>query len=430
MSSKIKNIKAREILDSRGEPTIETKIVLENGLEAKAAVPSGASTGRFEAWELRDNDLKRYSGKGVLTACKNINDEIFKALKGMDVAKQREIDERMIELDGTENKSRLGANAILSVSLGVARVAARVQKLELWQWIRKISSLPRNHIDGSRIKPVSEDLPMPCFNLLEGGKHADNRLSFQEFWVIPVGAGSFAEAVRMGSEVFHCLRELCKEKGYNTNVGDEGGLASNLDSNQQAVELVIEAMARGGFKMPVDFVLGLDVAASSFFEQGSYLFKNEGLSLSSDQMVGLYCEWVEKYPISAIEDGLAEDDWRGWVSLVQKLGEKVQIIGDDLLVTNLQRLKRAIQERAANAILIKLNQIGTLTETLDCIREAQKNNFGTIISHRSGETCDTFIADLAVGTQAGQIKTGSLSRSERICKYNRLMEIEGQIDNI
>lgn len=430
MSSKIKNIKAREILDSRGEPTIETKIVLENGLEAKAAVPSGASTGRFEAWELRDNDLKRYSGKGVLTACKNINDEIFKALKGMDVAKQREIDERMIELDGTENKSRLGANAILSVSLGVARVAARVQKLELWQWIRKISSLPRNHIDGSRIKPVSEDLPMPCFNLLEGGKHADNRLSFQEFWVIPAGAGSFAEAVRMGSEVFHCLRELCKEKGYNTNVGDEGGLASNLDSNQQAVELVIEAMARGGFKMPVDFVLGLDVAASSFFEQGSYLFKNEGLSLSSDQMVGLYCEWVEKYPISAIEDGLAEDDWRGWVSLVQKLGEKVQIIGDDLLVTNLQRLKRAIQERAANAILIKLNQIGTLTETLDCIREAQKNNFGTIISHRSGETCDTFIADLAVGTQAGQIKTGSLSRSERICKYNRLMEIEGQIDNI
>ncbi|MFA4880885.1 MAG: phosphopyruvate hydratase [Candidatus Doudnabacteria bacterium] len=427
MSSKIKTIKAREILDSRGEPTIETKIVLESGLRAKAAVPSGASTGKFEMWELRDNDPKRYSGKGVLKACKNVNDEILEALKGMDVAKQREIDERMIELDGTENKSRLGANAILSISLGVARVAARVQKLELWQWIRKLSSVPRNNKESSMIRPISEDLPMPCFNLLEGGKHSDNRLSFQEFWAIPVGAGSFAEAVRMGSEVFHCLRELCKEKGYNTNVGDEGGLAPNLDSNQQAVELVIEAMARGGFKMPVDFVLGLDVAASSFFEQGSYLFKNEGLSLSSDQMVGLYCEWAEKYPISAIEDGLAEDDWQGWVSLAQKLGDKVQIIGDDLLATNLQRLKRAIQERAANAILIKLNQIGTLTETLDCIKEAQKNNFGTIISHRSGETCDTFIADLAVGTRAGQIKTGSLSRSERICKYNRLMEIEEQI---
>ncbi|MDD5626547.1 MAG: phosphopyruvate hydratase [Patescibacteria group bacterium] len=429
MSSKIKTIKAREILDSRGEPTIETKIVLDNGLKAKAAVPSGASTGKFEMWELRDNDPKRYLGKGVLTACKNVNNEILEALKGMDVVKQKEIDERMMGLDGTENKSRLGANAILSVSLGVARVAAQMQKLELWQWIRKLSSVPSNNKDSFIIKPISEDLPMPCFNLLEGGKHADNRLSFQEFWAVPAGAGSFTEAVRMGSEVFHCLRELCKEKGYNTNVGDEGGLAPNLDSNQQAVELVVEAMARGGFKMPVDFVLGLDVAASSFFEQGSYLFKNEGLSLSSDQMVGLYCEWVEKYPISVIEDGLAEDDWQGWISLVQKLGEKVQIIGDDLLVTNLQRLKRAIQEKAANAILIKLNQIGTLTETLDCIREAQKNNFDTIISHRSGETCDTFIADLAVGTRAGQIKTGSLSRSERICKYNRLMEIEEQINN-
>ncbi len=429
MSSKIKSIKAREILDSRGEPTIETKIILENGLEAKAAVASGASIGKFEAWELRDNDPKRYFGKGVITACQNVNDKIFKALKGMDVIAQREIDERMITLDGTENKSHLGANAILSVSLSVARAAAAVQKLELWQWIRKLSPSPKNRQRDFKIRPILEDLPMPCFNLLEGGKHADNRLSFQEFWVIPVGAESFSEAMRMGSEVFHHLRESCKEKGYNTNVGDEGGLAPNLDSNDQAVELISEAIARGGFKMPSDFVLGLDVAASSFFEQANYIFKNEGLSLSSDQMIGLYCEWVEKYPILAVEDGLAEEDWRGWVLLTQKLGEKVQIIGDDLLVTNLQRLKQAIKKKAANAILIKLNQIGTLTETLDCIKEAQRNNFGTIISHRSGETCDTFIADLAVATKAGQIKTGSLSRSERICKYNRLMEIEEKINN-
>ncbi len=428
MSTKIKKVYAREILDSRGEPTIETKIVLENGISAIASVPSGASAGKAEAWELRDKDPKRYLGKGVLEACENVNAKIFSDLKGLEAEKQREADERMIALDGTENKSALGANAILSVSLACGRAAAIAQNLELWQWIRQLIGKKNLGPAGrGKIKPISADLPMPCFNVINGGKHADTRLSFQEFWAIPAGALSFREAVRAGSEVFHNLQELCKEKGYNTNVGDEGGLAPNLDSNDQAIELLQEAILRAGFKLPDDFTLGLDVAASSFFENGNYIFKNEGLSLSGEQMVSLYAEWAEKYPLAIIEDGLAEEDWPSWVALTARLGDKIQIVGDDLLVTNVKRLEQAIAEKAANSILIKLNQIGTLSETLDCLKLAFQNNFGTIISHRSGETGDAFIADLAVGTAAGQIKTGSLCRGERIAKYNRLMEIEEQI---
>ncbi|MDP2918181.1 MAG: phosphopyruvate hydratase, partial [bacterium] len=356
--------------------------------------------------------------------------------------KQREVDERMIALDGTENKSALGANAILSVSLACSRAAALAQNLELWQWIRQLigeknlgsENRPACHrllakpmAGREKIKPISADLPRPCFNVINGGKHADTRLSFQEFWAIPAGAQSFREAVRAGSEVFHNLQELCKEKGYNINVGDEGGLAPNLDSNDQAIELLQEAILRAGFKLPDDFTLGLDVAASSFFENGNYIFKNEGLSLSGEQMVSLYAEWAEKYPLTVIEDGLAEEDWPSWVALTARLGDKIQIVGDDLLVTNVKKLEQATQQKAANSILIKLNQIGTLSETLDCLKLAFQNNFGTIISHRSGETGDAFIADLAVGARAFQIKTGSLCRGERIAKYNRLMEIEEQI---
>jgi len=428
MSTKIKKIYAREILDSRGDPTLEAKVILENGIEASASAPSGASAGKAEAWELRDKNQKRYLGKGVLKACENVNTKILAGLKGMAAEEQKKIDERMIALDGTENKSNLGANAILSVSMACSRAASFAQNLELWQWIRQLHG--KQELESERkIKPIAADLPRPCFNLLNGGKHADTRLSFQEFWVIPTSAKSFCQAVQMGSEVFHRLQELCKEKGYNTNVGDEGGLAPNIDSNDQGIELLQEAIWRAGFKLPDDLMLGLDVAASSFFENGNYIFKNEGLSLSGEQMISLYAEWAEKYPLAIIEDGLAEEDWQSWISLTQKLGEKVQIVGDDLLVTNTQRLRKAIDLKAANAILIKLNQIGTVTETLDCVREAQKNNFGTIISHRSGETCDSWIADLAVAVRAGQIKSGSLCRGERVAKYNRLMEIEEQLKN-
>jgi len=427
MSTKIKTIKAREILDSRGDPTIETGVILEGGVSAWAKVPSGVSTGKFEAKELRDNDQKRYRGKGVLRACKNVNLKIAKALRSKDARKQKEIDGIMLSLDGTKKKSKLGANAILSVSLACARAGARAQDLELWQWIRKIADCEsRVQVVESVIKPISSDLPRPCFNLINGGKHADNKLEFQEFWAIPVSASSFREAVRMGSEVFYSLKALCREKGYYTDVGNEGGFGLELDSNAQAVEMLIEAVERAGFGLPRDFVLGLDVAASSFYQDGQYIFKFEGFSLSSERLINLYYEWINKYPLFVIEDGLAEEDWEAWASLRKKLGDKVQIIGDDLLVTNIKRLERAIKLKAANAILIKPNQIGTLTETLDCIKKAHKNNFDTVVSHRSGDTCDTFIADLAVGARAGQIKTGSLVRSERTCKYNRLMEIESE----
>lgn len=430
MSLKIKTIKAREILDSRGDPTIETKIILENGIEGKAAVPSGASRGKFEAWELRDNDPKRYLGKGVLKACENVSTKIFQALKGQEVVSQEKIDQIMMELDGTPNKSKLGANAILSVSLAATQAAASAQNIALWQWIRKLIGV-RNlgASKRSKVRSVSQDLPMPCFNVINGGRHADNKLEFQEFWIIPLGAKSFKQAVRMGSEVFHHLQLLCKEKGYDTNVGGEGGFAPELDSNVQAVELMLESMGRAGYKPKEDFLLGLDAAASSFYENGHYVFKSQGSSLSGEQLISLYSEWVDKYPIVTIEDGLAEEDWAGWIALNKRIGDKVQIVGDDLLVTNRERLKQAIQKKAANSILIKPNQIGTLTETLNCLKLAFKNNWGTIISHRSGETCDTFIADLAVGVQAGQIKAGSLCRSERTEKYNRLMEIEEMIRN-
>lgn len=427
MSTKIKTIYAREILDSRGDPTLETKVFLENGIEASASVPSGASVGKAEAWELRDQDPKRYLGKGVLKACENVNTKILSCLEGIDVKNQKEIDAKMIALDGTENKSSLGANAILSVSLACCRAAALAQNLELWQWIRQLIGEKNLGSAKRGVKPIFEDLPMPCFNVINGGQHASNKLEFQEFWIIPAGASLFREAVRMGSEVFHHLKIVCQEKGYDTDVGNEGGFGPELDSNEQALELIVEAIGRAGYDLGKDFVLGLDVAASSFYENGQYILKSKSSALSAEQLISLYEEWMNKYPIVTIEDGLAEDDWKGWVELTQRLGEKIQIVGDDLLATNVQKLEQAIAQKAANSILIKLNQIGTLSETLDCLKIAFQNNFGTIISHRSGETCDPFIADLAVGAIAGQIKSGSLSRGERTAKYNRLMEIEEQL---
>lgn len=432
--AKIKKVFAREILDSRGDPTVEACVILDNGIRAVALVPSGASRGKYEALEMRDQDQKRYLGKGVLKACENVVQKIGPAIIGKDPSKQRAIDQVMIDLDGTENKSRLGANAILGVSLAVARVAAQNLKMDLWEWIRKLFTQGSQHkkitpLRSSHlaVEAISEDLPRPCFNVINGGKHADNKLEFQEFWIIPVGAKSFREAVRMGSEVFHNLLAFCKEQGYDTDVGNEGGFGPELDSNDQAVELIVSAIQKAGYRLPEDFVLGLDIAASTFYENGEYLFKSEGLSLSSERLVSLYKEWIEKYPLKIIEDGLSEDDWQNWVLMTEKIGEKVQIVGDDLLVTNPKRLQKAIDQAAANSILIKPNQIGTLSETLECIRLAHKHAFGTMISHRSGDTCDPFIADLTVGTRAGQIKTGSLVRSERTSKYNRLMEIEEKI---
>lgn len=432
---KIKNIHSREILDSRGNPTVAVEVTLDNGLVGRAEVPSGASTGKFEAIELRDHDPKRYHGQGVLQACRNVTRVLAPALRGKDPSAQRALDQAMVALDGTPNKAKLGANATLGVSLAIARVAALAHNLELWQWIRNIFSQNEQSekvaplLQGKDlIPPISADLPRPCFNVINGGKHADNKLEFQEFWIIPVGAKTFSEAMRMGSEVFQTLLTLCKEKGFDTDVGNEGGFGPELDSNDQAMEIIIEAVKRAGYRLPDDFVLGLDVAASGFYENQQYIFKAEGLSLTADRLISLYNEWVNKYPLVVLEDGLAEEDWEAWTLLNNKLGEKILLVGDDLLVTNLQRFQKAITNKAANAILIKPNQIGTLTETLECIALAKQNGWRTIISHRSGDTCDAFIADLSVGTQAGLIKAGSLARSERLCKYNRLMEIEEKIN--
>lgn len=411
--SRILQIKAREILDSRGNPTVEAEVVLEGGISAIADVPSGASTGVHEALELRDGDKNRYSGKGVLKAVENINKIIFPELKGRDATNQREIDNLMKEIDGTENKSKLGANAILAVSLAVAKAAAKYYSLPLYRYIGGVNSYI---------------LPVPMMNILNGGKHAENNLDFQEFMIVPKGASSLKEAVRMGAEVFHSLKKILNEKGLNTAVGDEGGFAPDLSSNEEALELIMKAIERAGYKPAADIFLALDPASSSFYEGGIYKLKN-GKQKNSSEMVEWYEKLINTYPIISIEDGLSEDDWDGWKLLTEKLGDKIQIVGDDIFVTNLKRLKMGIEKKIANSILIKLNQIGTLTETLDVIEFAKRAGYKTVISHRSGETEDTTISDISVATNAGQIKTGSLSRSERTAKYNQLIRIEEELSS-
>jgi enolase len=411
----IEQVWAREILDSRGNPTIEAEVVLEDGTQGRAAVPSGASTGENEAVELRDGDKARYLGKGVLNAVKNVNDVISREIEGLDAIDQTLIDQTMIELDGTETKSKLGANAILAVSLATARAAAAFLELPLYRYI-----------GGSNART----LPVPMMNILNGGAHADNNVDFQEFMVMPVGAPTFTEALRAGAEIFHSLKSVLKSRGYATGVGDEGGFAPNLKSNEEAVETILEAVQNAGYKAGDDIMLALDPAASEFYQDGSYVFKkSDNRRLSSEEMAAYWADWCDKYPIISIEDGMAENDWDGWKNLTGQVGNRVQLVGDDLFVTNVKFLQKGIDLGAANAILIKVNQIGTLTETLDAIELARTNNMGVVISHRSGETEDSFIADLAVATNAGQIKTGSLSRSDRIAKYNQLLRIEEDLGN-
>ena len=411
--SQIEEIYAREILDSRGNPTLEAEVTLESGITGRAAVPSGASTGENEAVELRDNDKSRYSGKGVLDAVKNVNEKISYELEGADVLDQIGIDEILIALDGTENKSKLGANAMLAVSLASARAAANFLDIPLYRYI-----------GGTNART----LPTPMMNIINGGAHADNNVDFQEFMVMPVGAESFAEALRAGAEIFHNLKSVLKSRGYATSVGDEGGFAPNLKSNEEAIETILEAIEKAGYKAGEDILIALDPAASEFYSNGKYIFKkSDKRELSSEEMADYWIDWTEKYPIISIEDGMAENDWDGWKYLNGKIGKKIQLVGDDLFVTNTKFLQRGIDENAANSILIKVNQIGTLTETLDAIELAKTNNMTAVISHRSGETEDSFIADLAVATNAGQIKTGSLSRSDRIAKYNQLLRIEDDL---
>ncbi len=406
----IEQVWAREIMDSRGNPTIEAEVILEDGTTGRAAVPSGASTGENEAVELRDGDKLRYLGKGVLKAVENVNEKIGRELEGLDVLDQTQIDQTMIELDGTENKSNLGANALLAVSLASSRAAAAIQEMPLYRYI-----------GGTNAKT----LPVPMMNILNGGAHADNNVDFQEFMVMPVGAESFSEALRCGAEIFHNLKSVLKSRGYSTGVGDEGGFAPNLRSNEEAVETILEAIDKAGYKAGQNVMLALDPAASEFYSDGKYVFKkSDKRELSSEEMAAYWTDWCGKYPIISIEDGMAENDWEGWKSLMNSVGKTVQLVGDDLFVTNVKFLQRGIDEKAANSILIKVNQIGTLTETLDAIELAKTNNMTAVISHRSGETEDTFIADLAVAANAGQIKTGSLCRSDRIAKYNQLLRIE------
>lgn len=407
---KIKKIIGREILDSRGNPTVEADVILEDGAWGRAAVPSGASTGEHEALELRDGDKSRYLGKGVLKAVRNINEIIAPKLIGMDVREQRKIDYIMLELDGTEEKKKLGANAILAVSLAVARACANYLNIPLYRYIGGCNTYL---------------LPVPLMNIVNGGKHADNNLNIQEFMIAPLNFPSFKEALRAGSEVFHNLKKILKSRGLSTAVGDEGGFAPDLQTEEEAIELIIEAIKSAGYKPGEDIFIALDPAASSFYESGYYNFK--GSKLTSSAMIEFYKEIVEKYPIISIEDGLAEDDWEGWENFTNELGDRIQIVGDDIFVTNPKRLKMGIERGVANAILIKVNQIGTLTETLDTIRLAENASYNRVISHRSGETEDTFIAHLAVATNAGQIKTGSLSRSDRIAKYNELLRIEEEL---
>jgi len=409
----ILEIKGREILDSRGNPTIEVDLQLESGIIARASVPSGASTGTHEAVELRDNDKNRYNGKGVLQAVKNVDDIIYPALEGINVLEQKKIDDIMIGLDGTENKSKLGANAMLAVSMAAAKAGAIFSELPLYRYLGGAGSY---------------ELPVPMLNILNGGSHADNSVDLQEFMVMPTGAATFKEGLRMSAEIFHTLKKVLKVKGYNTSVGDEGGFAPNLGSNEEALTVIVEAVEKAGYKPGEDVHIALDPAASEFYEDGKYKFKKStGEVISSSGMVDFYSNLVDKYPIISIEDGLAEDDWEGWKVMTEKLGKKIQLVGDDLFVTNPKRLIRGISEGITNSILIKLNQIGTVSETIETVKMAQKSGFTAVVSHRSGETEDTFIADLAVGLSTGQIKTGSTSRSERIAKYNQLLRIEEEL---
>ena len=409
-------VKAREILDSRGNPTIEVDVILKDRTMGRAAVPSGASTGKREALELRDTDKpKRYLGKGVQTAVKNVNEIIAHKLEGMDATRQVEIDNLLIKLDGTKNKEKLGANAILGVSLAVAKAAANALCLPLYRYI-----------GGTNARV----LPVPMMNILNGGKHADNNMDIQEFMIVPIGANTFAEALRMGAEVFHNLRSVLKSKGYNTNVGDEGGFAPNLKTHEEALDLIMEAIKKAGYEAGRDIYLALDPAASEFYREGKYVLRSEGgAKKTHDEMIELYSKFSSKYPICSIEDGLSEEDWDGWKKLTKKMGDKMQIVGDDIFVTNTEILAKGIEQGVANSILIKVNQIGTLTETLNAIEMARMNGYTTVISHRSGETEDTTIADLAVATNAGQIKTGSLCRTDRICKYNQLIRIEENLSD-
>jgi enolase len=412
----VRDCYAREILDSRGNPTIEVEVSLEDGAFGRAAVPSGASTGEHEALELRDQDKTRYLGKGVQKAVDNVNDIISPQLVDSDVLpfEQQELDKFLMELDGTPDKSKLGANAILGVSLAVCKACADSLGVPLFKYIGGVNA---------------KLLPVPQMNIVNGGSHADNNVDLQEFMIMPVGASSFREALRMGAEVFHHLKKVLKKKKYNTAVGDEGGFAPDLKSNEEALQVIMEGIESAGYKARQDILLALDPAASTFYDskEKKYVLKSENRKLSTSEMIDFYADLVEKYPIISIEDGLAEDDWEGWKQMTEKLGHKIQIVGDDLYVTNIQRLKRGIQEKSTNSILIKLNQIGTVTETLDAIEMAKKAGFTAVISHRSGETEDTSIADVAVATNAGQIKTGSASRTDRICKYNQLMRIEEQL---
>jgi len=412
---KIKKVQAMEILDSRGNPTVRVFVTLENGVTASASVPSGASTGENEAVELRDGDKKRYNGKGVLKAVSNVNNIIAQKLIGMDPSEQATIDKLMIELDGTKNKGKFGANAILGVSMAVAKVSAIAAGIPLYRYLGGV---------GATL------LPVPMMNILNGGKHADNSVDFQEFMVMPVGAPSFKEALRYGAETFHSLKNILKKKGYATAVGDEGGFAPNLKSNEEACEVIVEAIKSAGYEPGKDVAIALDPAASSFFEDGAYQLKKSGQGKkTSAQMTSLYEEWIKKFPIVSIEDGLAENDWEGFKQHTKILGDKIQIVGDDLYVTNTDFISRGIKEKATNAVLIKLNQIGTVTETVEAIQLCRKAGWGYVISHRSGETEDDFMADFAVAMGGGQIKTGSACRSERIAKYNRLLEIELELGN-
>ncbi|MGI5836507.1 MAG: phosphopyruvate hydratase [Chloroflexota bacterium] len=410
--STITDILARQILDSRGNPTIEVEVLLEDGTIGRSAVPSGASTGAYEALELRDGDPSQFGGVGVLKAVENVNDVIADELCGMSALDQVDIDQLMIDLDGTPNKSKLGANAILGVSLACAHAAATYLDLPLYRYLGGVNA---------------RYLPVPMLNILNGGKHAEDSTDLQEFMIMPVGAHSFANALRISTEIYQALKKVLKGKKLNTNIGDEGGFAPALKSNQQAVELILEAVSKAGYKPGEDVYLAIDAAATELFENGSYKLAREGRTLTSEQMVQFYADWVRQYPIISIEDGLAEDDWEGWAMLNKQIGDRVQIVGDDLYVTNTSRLQRGIQEHVSNSILIKVNQIGTLTETFAAIQMAQRAGFTAVVSHRSGETEDTTIADLSVATNAGQIKTGAPARGERVAKYNQLLRIEDEL---
>jgi enolase len=409
----IADIRGRQVLDSRGNPTVEAEVFLDGGASARAIVPSGASTGEHEAVELRDGDKSIYLGKGVLQAVANVNGEIAEALSGVDAADQRTLDARLIDLDGTPNKGRLGANAILAVSMAAARASANACDLPLYRYL-----------GGA----AANTLPVPMMNILNGGAHADNNVDFQEFMVMPIGAPSFSEALRWGVEVFHTLKGVLKKRGYNTAVGDEGGFAPSVKSNMEGIEVVLEAIQQAGYKPGEEISIALDPAASEFYQDGKYVFKKSDKSAkSSEDMVRYWAKWAKDYPIVSLEDGLAEDDWDGWALLTKELGDKIQLVGDDLFVTNVERLQEGIDKGVGNSILIKVNQIGTVSETLDAIDLARRNGYTSVISHRSGESEDTFIADLAVATGAGQIKTGSASRTDRIAKYNQLLRIEEEL---